>query len=628
MPGNRRAYESAMKRAANMAWGKKWSRAISEYEKALAEFPQDVAALTGLGLAYVETRQLDQALNTYKQAANQSPDNPEVIQRVGQILERLARWPDAARAYVLTADAYLRLRDVSQATEMWQKATILDPESLDAHRNLIKVYKNQGEVRRAARHHLIAARVLERRKDRAVAMEHCTLALELDPHNREAQDILQALQRGRPLPDGPTGRLQPDAEGKRTLDSFVVFEDIETDSVPLLDDQGRRSPADMLRRHSLTRMAEAMFSDNVDPKEMEANRLLGHAADLQTRGLVDRAIETYESAREMGVNTSALHFNLGLLYQEKRGFQRALDHLSRTSSDPDYTLGAHYAIGECYQAVGEPARALQHYFQVLKAFDAQTTAPSYTGELDSTYAQLHQQYIKQADVEEMQRCIQSISSFLSARGWGQRLMLARQQLDSLTGSTPFITLAETLTEPNAEAVVAALGRILSYIEQDMPLTALEESFWAIQQAPYYLPLHLAIARILIREQRLDEAAQKYIAVAQTYRTRGDLRRAIALFHRALEIVPMDVEVRERLIQILTDANMIDQAVEQYIALANSYYQLDSGENGFLRPFCAPSPLQDPKGLISTVSDFNILWWVKKRQSPVPTRTGRSGHRKV
>jgi tetratricopeptide (TPR) repeat protein len=562
-----------MKRAAAIAWEKKWSRAIEEYERALAEFPQDVAALTGLGLAYAETRQLNKALDRYKQAANLSPDNPEVIQRVGQTFERLAQWPDAARAYVLAADAHLRLRDVSQATEMWRKAVILDPQNLQAHHNLAQVYKNQGDSRKAARHYLIMARVLDRQAKADEALEHCTAALELDPRNREAQGILDALQHGLPLPDGPTARLQPDAEGKRTLDSFVVFEDIELDSASLLDDESRRSPADMLREHSLTRMAEALFSDDSDPQKMEANLLLAQAADFETRGFVDRAVEAYESAREMGVNTPAVLFNLGLLYMEKREFSLALEYLNRTASNPDYKLGAHFAIGECYQAQNEPGRALQHFMQVLKAFDAQTIVEGQTAELDATYAQLHQQYIDRARSKETLRCIRSISSFLSTRGWGHRLIQARRQLDSLTGGSPFITLAETLTEPEAGAVVTALGRTQGYIKQDMLFTALEESLWAIQQAPYYLPLHLGVAEILLKEERLDEAAEKYIAVAETYRTRGDLRRAIGIFRKALEIVPMDVQVRERLIRILTDSNMMDQAIEQYIALANTYYQL-------------------------------------------------------
>jgi tetratricopeptide (TPR) repeat protein len=158
--GNRRVYDAAMKRAASLAWENKWSRAIEEYEKALIEFPQDVAGLTGLGLAYVETRQLAKALDVYKQAANLSPENPEVLQRVGYVYERLARLAEAARAYVLAGLAAANMRDIAQAIDIWQKAAVLAPENLDAHRNLIRAYQDLGERRKAAWHYLIMARVL------------------------------------------------------------------------------------------------------------------------------------------------------------------------------------------------------------------------------------------------------------------------------------------------------------------------------------------------------------------------------------------------------------------------------------------------------------------------------------
>ena len=200
-----------------------------------------------------------QALDTYKRAANLSPDNPEVIQRVAQMFERMAQWPNAGRAYVLSAAAHLRLRDVSQAVEMWRKAAVLDPQNLDAQRNLTKYYQNQGQARRAARHLLIMARVLKRQNKIGQAIEHSQEAVSLDARNAEAQGILDALQAGRELPDGPTARLQPDAEGKRTLDSFVVFEDIELGTGPLTLGEERASPADMLREHSLAEVADALF---------------------------------------------------------------------------------------------------------------------------------------------------------------------------------------------------------------------------------------------------------------------------------------------------------------------------------------------------------------------------------
>ena len=64
-----------------------------------------------------------------------------------------------------------------------------------------------------------------------------------------------------------------------------------------------------------------------------------------------------------------------------------------------------------------------------------------------------------------------------------------------------------------------------------------------------------------------------MTVAKVYRVRGNLQRAINVYRQALDIAPMDVGVRQQLIDILLSARQIDQVIEQYIALADTYYQL-------------------------------------------------------
>jgi tetratricopeptide (TPR) repeat protein len=571
--GNRRAYNAAIKRAADLAWRKKWSVAIQEYGKALDEFPQDVAALTGLGLAYVETHQLERALSTYEKAANAAPESPEVIERLGQTFARLARWPEAGRAYVAAAEAHLRLHDVPGAIGMWRQAAMLSPENLDAHSHLAQAYESQGEERRAARHHLIIARVLERRGNHEQAVRHSEAACRLDANNGEAKQVLEALRSGRPLPDGPTARLQPDAEGKRTLDSFVVFDDIEMEATRLLPEQQSASPADLLREHALAQLADALFSAHGDPQALEADMLLGQAVDLQTRGLTDRAIATYEKALGAGIDRPAVHYNLGLLYREKGDYARAIAHVERALDHDDYSLGAHYSIGEIYYAWGRHNQALQHLLKVLWSIDAQTVSQERQGALELAYRRLQQQYAAQDGGAETQRFIQSILSFLNRRGWAQYMAETREQLDSLAGGALLLSVAETLAEPSSETTLTAMRQIGRYLGDKKVFTALEECFWAIQHAPDYLPLHLRLADILISEGKSDEAVEKYTTVAETYKIRGNVERAIPLYRKALEIAPMNIDVRGRLIQTLLEAGMYDQAIEQYVAVADAYYQL-------------------------------------------------------
>jgi tetratricopeptide (TPR) repeat protein len=577
--GNRRAYDTAVRRAASLVREHRWSTAIEAYNEALAEYPQDVAALTGLGLAYAQTGQSDKALSAYRQAADLSSDNPEVIIRLASMLERLARWPEAASAYVRAADICARLHDVPRAIDLWRKAAVLDPQCLAAHYGLVQAYVAQGEPRRGARHHLIIARIQARHKRLSQAIEHVKAALELDPHNLEAQAILDALRSGKALPDGSTARLQPDAEGKRTLDSFVVFEDIEIESTSMLGDVSRGSPADIVREHTMAQMAEALFSDDAQSPVARGNVLLAQGADFQARGLVDRAIVAYSSALSGASRTNtqmslpAVHLNLGLLYHEKGQYERCVYHLNQALAEQELELGVRFALGECYYAWGKTAEALQHLLETLRLIDSHTVLESQVRELNVAYAHLSGDLTRPGALPDSTALASSIIRFLSSRGWRETVLQVRKQLNGLASDGILITLAEMLIEGPAETVTTAICQIQEYLEKGMVFTALEECFWAIQQAPYFLPLHLLMADVLIAKGQLTSAVSKYVITGETYQIRGEVQRAIATYGRALRIAPMDVEIREKLIDLLVEAGLFDRAIEQYIAAADSYYQL-------------------------------------------------------
>jgi tetratricopeptide (TPR) repeat protein len=96
---------------------------------------------------------------------------------------------------------------------------------------------------------------------------------------------------------------------------------------------------------------------------------------------------------------------------------------------------------------------------------------------------------------------------------------------------------------------------------------------AIQAAPTYLPLHLRLAEIFGQDGRVEDAVTKYQTAADLYLVREETRQAIGVYKRILRLMPMDVVVRSRLIDLLISSGEIDQALDQYLALADAYYQM-------------------------------------------------------
>ena len=62
-------------------------------------------------------------------------------------------------------------------------------------------------------------------------------------------------------------------------------------------------------------------------------------------------------------------------------------------------------------------------------------------------------------------------------------------------------------------------------------------------------------------------------VAEAYGVRGEPSQAVTLLRRIIQVSPMDMTVRTRLIDLLAAHGMVDEAVTEYIELANIYYRL-------------------------------------------------------
>ncbi|MFW6097805.1 MAG: tetratricopeptide repeat protein, partial [Chloroflexota bacterium] len=96
---------------------------------------------------------------------------------------------------------------------------------------------------------------------------------------------------------------------------------------------------------------------------------------------------------------------------------------------------------------------------------------------------------------------------------------------------------------------------------------------AIASSPDYLPAHIQLGELLLRQDRVDVAVSKFDAVAGAFRVRGDVNGAINMWERVLEVSPLDVSTRARIIDMLKRHGRIDRSLEHYLALGEGYYQL-------------------------------------------------------
>ncbi len=522
MAGNRRLYEHALRRATEHYERKQWEKALTEYQNALNEFPDDSG----------------------------------VLERMADVYERLGRLQEAALAYQTIASAQSRQGFQDQAVDFWERATRLDNNLIDSHKNLAFVYASQGKAKNALRENLALARIYQQQNQLIDALGYVQSAYALDPAN---PDVLTALELLR-------------AAGVTTVE----------EPAEVKEGTAHGSPVDLTREKALSDLAETIFED-VRPQtgklsKAEADSLITKAIDQQTQGNTSGAIDTYRRILAAGVDMPAVNFNLGLLYQENVRLDDAIEQFKRSVNFTEYRLGSLFALGELYRAKGQVDEALNFFLEALKIIDLGTVSRDQADDLIKVYESLAETYATKGEAQQAGTFVNTLVDFLSSKGWADKVAQARHRLDSLTEEgAPAISLAEILSLRDADALLQSLSMMQELAKRGKYYSALEEAYLAIQRAPDYLPLHLRMAEMMFKNNQKEAGINKFLTIANTMAARGDNHQAMAIYQRILRLAPMDVTIRSRLIEMLVSYGQIDRALEQYLSLADTYYQLASPE---------------------------------------------------
>jgi tetratricopeptide (TPR) repeat protein len=189
------------------------------------------------------------------------------------------------------------------------------------------------------------------------------------------------------------------------------------------------------------------------------------------------------------------------------------------------------------------------------------------------YEPLIEAQAAQEDEASLKRLCDNINEMLMRRNWREHLYKSREQMPkSQEGDMP-MPLAEIILQAQSSQVLEAINHVHQLARAGRLRSAMEEAFQAITFAPTYLPLHTLIGDLLVRENHTQEAITKFTTVAQAYSVRGEAGQSAKLLRRVLQLAPMDMSIRTRLIDQLVARGQVDDAIREYLELADIYYRL-------------------------------------------------------
>ncbi len=607
MAGRQDIFQDTMNKGHSAAWDQQWKQAAAYYRQALEEFPNQPNALSSLGMALFELKDYEEALRVYSKASHVSPDDPLTAEKIAQVCERLGRLPDCIQASLKAADLFLKARDMEKAIHNWNRILRLDPDHLGAHSRLATVFERAGRKNDAVNEYLAMAAVMQQSGVVEKATQVIEYAQKLMPGNSKVEEALTLLQTGKPLskPSRPvgtgpfqyqTGALSPGGLVRRVTDKLTTIKDVPKTEPKQPIEKG--DPIALAKKKALIKLADLLFEQNEEANTGQVARrglpsimrgtgtlsleqeerkkvmmLLGQAVDASTNGNDASAADFLERAIDSGLEHNAAFFELGLLRFQGERYDSAIKYLQHAIKHPDFALAAHLLLGMALKKVNKFVEAGFEYLQALKYADTQIVPENQADELLQLYEPLLEEQSKSSDATESARLCDSIGNQLNSVDWRENLTRAREQLPIASPDSPPLPLAEIFLELRSHQIIESLARVRSLANKGLYRTAMEESFFALQFAPTYLPLHIQMADMLVMDGLIPEAIEKYTVVANTFSSRGEFAQTTSLLRKVVALAPMDLAARSRLIDQLVNQGFTKEALKEYIELAEIYNRL-------------------------------------------------------
>ncbi len=285
--------------------------------------------------------------------------------------------------------------------------------------------QDQGQTRHHGLSRSLVGLYQDTRRDEAIRL--CReLQLALPQDDPRLGQLLILLQSKRPIPQPhATDATEEIGVAAGTLDAHALGGPLDD------EDRGSGTPVEIARQRALSKLAESIFADDqVQPgvapapqglQKADVDLLIGKAIDAQTRGEIETAIQYYQrllnaNGSTPSRNTMHIHFNLGLLYKEKMCFDDAIAEFEASLNDPEYVLGSHFSLGECYQAKGEFKAALKHFIEAIKIVDTADIEREHMDDLIRVYEGLTQSLVNTGEPRRVQQ-VSDVADLLGQRGW-------------------------------------------------------------------------------------------------------------------------------------------------------------------------------------------------------------------
>jgi tetratricopeptide (TPR) repeat protein len=328
--------ENTLERAQTLHAEGRLAAAESAYRESLANQPNAVDALEGLGVLLFQMGRMDDAAALFARGVALQPEAPRLHAKLGA--------------------AYRNLRRFDEAEAHLQKALELDPALPEAWNSLGRLAHDQARYADAeAAYH----KAIELRADFAVAYNNLANTLLARRRWALAAEALQGALRIEPNDAAALSNLAQALGEQGNPDLLDEAEAVCRNALALAPGfaQALDNLGNVLRVRGRLSEAVACYEEALrgDPSRASSHRLMGHVYQYCDR--FQEAGRCYEAARSLQPNDPKVYADLGSLAAVRDKYDESARHYQRAVAlDPSFAE-AHQGLGQTLLKQGHHTRA-------------------------------------------------------------------------------------------------------------------------------------------------------------------------------------------------------------------------------------------------------------------------------
>ncbi len=610
------------------AWDQKWNDAATYYQQALEIEPENFKALTNVGLAYFEMHEYHEALKSYSKAIELNAEDPAPYEKMFLIYEALAQPNEAVKSALHAAESHLQNEDIQKAIENWKRVVEIDLHNIKAQARLGMVYERLGKKKLAVSEYINTAGLLQLSGNTEKATESINRALQCSPENIIALRAREILNQGRqlPLPEPvltdqaeeiklDVAQLEAPEPAKPTVYENPIVEAVDKAMIILAEALFEEQIFEKDGKHQRNAELDEGLSWNQEGgSDLTDDSLLklhvSQAIEHYSTGNEKEAADHIKSAIDDGYTNPAAYFLLGFLYTKLGRVESATRSLIKSVPHENFALASRLLLANQYSSSEQWAEASKEYLEALRIADTSLADKENVEDLIHLYEVMMDDLEQREGDEAYIEMSKHVEELLLRSDWREVLTDLRSKGRSEDGM--LLPQMDALLDDRRSQIMGVHRDIIDLAAEGYYGAAMEKAFFALQNAPSFLPLHATIGDLLMEQGKISGAVTKYLAVADVYAVQGKTERALAMLKKVIDLQPMNIEVRQRQIDLLEEYGKKEEAITEYINLAEVFFplaELDSARAAYSKALKLARTISDDGGiklkLLHRLADIDI-----------------------